>query len=291
MSRKTKIGDIYQWQQSLEELRDERHCRPPGFFMPYHFVLMALLLKEAAAEELHLPEEFREYASRLKLWEAIGLTSPITVKPQPTGSRYHPITPLKTDADIGNAAENLSTMLTLNSKSCSEETTNDLYAMLSELLGNCLHHARSEDGLHGLACAQTWYQDSRAQFAIADSGIGIRKSLEENMDLAKRLRTSNACKLASQYGISSKLNRGHAGYGLTIARDMALNTSQSMLFVQSGNEALLIDNRKETEIATFPNTLPGTLVIFEWDMSTKLDLSAVYKNWPKMKGDDSDDFF
>src|SRR3546814_2403799 len=81
--------------------------------------------------------------------------------------------------------------------------------------------ARTDDGLHGFVCAQTWYRDSRAQVAIADSGIGIRSSLTESLDLAKRLAKQNACELATEYGISSKLGRGHAGYGLTLARDLA----------------------------------------------------------------------
>src|SRR3546814_14318315 len=100
--------------------------------------------------------------------------------------------------------------------------------------------ARTDDGLHGFVCAQTWYRDSRAQVAIADSGIGIRSSLTESLDLAKRLAKQNACELATEYGISSKLGRGHAGYGLTLARDLAQQTPGSMLFVQSCTEAIQI---------------------------------------------------
>src|SRR3546814_14560916 len=138
--------------------------------------------------------------------------------------------------------------------------------MLAELLGNCHHHARTDDGLHGLACAQTWYRDSRAQVAIADSGIGIRSSLTESLDLAKRLAKQNACELATEYGISSKLGWGHAGYGLTLARDLAQQTTGSMFFVQSCKEAILVATRMVSVISDFDTELPGTLVVFHGGM-------------------------
>src|SRR3546814_10753817 len=169
-------------------------------------------------------------------------------------------------------------MLTGNSSGCSDDTRENLYIMLAELLGNCHHHARTDDGLHGLACAQTWYRDSRAQVAIADSGIGIRSSLTESRDVAKRLAKQNACELATKYGISSKLGRGHAGYGLTLARYLAQQTPGSMLFVQSCKEAIMVANRKVSVISDFDHEIPSTLVVFEWDMSKRLDLEHVYKN-------------
>jgi len=163
--------------------------------------------------------------------------------------------------------------------------------MLSELLGNCYHHARASDGLHGIACAQTWYRDARAQFAIADSGIGIRKSLEESKDLVKRLSKQNACALACELGISSKLGRGHAGYGLAIAYDMAMQTANSMLFVQSCDEAVLIENGKVMEISGFDYALPGTLIVFEWDLKKPLDLANVYAKWPNATSESETDAF
>lgn len=291
MARETRLADIVAWHASLKQLRAERKCPSPGFFMPYHFVTMALLLKEEHAGELNLPEDIRQYAARLRLWEAIGLVSPVEPSPAPTGSRYHELTRL-TDLDaVGNVADGLTSMVTGKAKEdCDVETWQSLYITLTELLGNCHHHARAADDLHGLACAQTWYRDARAQFAIADSGIGIRASLAENLDLTKRLATHNACQLASELGISSKLFKGHAGYGLTVARDLALQTPGAKLFVQSCSEAVVFENGRTVEVAEFDFALPGTLVVFEWDVSKPLDLSRVYDSWPKLKDDDNDFF-
>jgi len=182
-------------------------------------------------------------------------------------------------------------MLTDSAINDRDDLKESLFIMLSELLGNCYHHARANDGLHGIACAQTWYRDARAQFAIADSGIGIRRSLEESPDLAERLSKQNACALACQLGISSKLGKGHAGYGLAIAYDMAMQTANSMLFIQSCDEAVLIENGKVTEISEFDYALPGTLIVFEWDLKKPLDLANVYSKWPIENSESEADAF
>jgi len=89
-----------------------------------------------------------------------------------------------------------------------------------------------------------------------------------------------------QLGISSKLNRGHAGYGLTLARDLAKQTSGAQLFIQSLDEAVMIEDGTLKEFAKFGYAIPGTLVVFEWDTKKPLDVSGVYAGWPKAEDDD-----
>jgi len=253
---------------------------------------MALLLKEEKVGSVKLPAHLEEFAAKVKLWEAIGLKSPEVTASMTTRSRYHEISPLTDLQAVDLSANALANMLTEDMISDTSETRSDIFTMLLELLSNCFHHARTADGLHGLACAQTWYNDTRAQIAIADSGIGIRKSLWENPDLRVELRQNNACTLACQLGVSSKLGRGHAGYGLAIAKDIAMQNRNSLLFVQSCNEALYIENKNATEISDFEHALPGTLIVFEWDLGTPLNLGNVYSQWPAGKDNDSiPDFF
>src|SRR3546814_20708492 len=114
--------------------------------MPYYFVSMVLLLKEEDCGELHLPSEVTEYAARLRVWEAIGLPSPVAVSPEHGGSRYHELTPLRCVSDVENVAEQLARMLTGNSSGCSDETRENMTILLTELLGNGNHQARTEEG-------------------------------------------------------------------------------------------------------------------------------------------------
>lgn len=248
------------------------------------------MLKEEHAAAVDLPEEVRKYAARMRLWEAIGIASPAVPSTPPSGTMYHELTPLTDLAAVENVAEALVTILAHDQSECDEESKQSLFVTLTELLGNCHHHARTADGLHGLVCAQTWWKGSRAQFAIADSGIGIRRSLAENLDLQKRLAKMNACGMSLELGISSKLGRGHQGYGLTVARDLARLTSDAFLFVQSCDEAVCVQNGKVTEIEKFDYAIPGTLVVFEWDPKKRLDISSVYATWPKGEKDE-DEFF
>lgn len=289
--RATRLSEIREWNRSLSRLKADGTCQSPGFFKPYHFVTMALMLKEERVGAVNLPEQITSYAARMRLWEAIGLDSPVVVLERPSGSRFHELTRLTNLAAVGDVAEALSKMVTANvGQPCSPETQESLFITLTELLGNCHHHARAADDLHGLVCAQTWYKGARAQFAIADSGIGIRQSLQENPDLSKRLANQNACVLATELGISSKLNRGHAGYGLALARDLAIQTPGAQLFVQSFDEAVLISDGQLTELSKFEYAIPGTLVVFEWDTKKTLDVANVYANWPRSEDDDHDFF-
>lgn len=286
MARETRVADLVNWHGKLHDLRDAQRCRAPKFLLPFHFVTMALLLKEEGAGAVRISSHMEEYAARLKLWEAIGLVSPTVTSEPETSSRYHEITPLKDEQAVQTSATALADMLTGGGKHGTKEQREDISIMISELLGNCYHHARAHDGLHGLACAQTWYNDTRAQFAIADTGIGIRQSLNESPDLRPHLRKRNACEYACELGVSSKLGRGHAGYGLAIARDIAMQTPNSLLYVQSLNEVYYVENQKEAEIDSLEHALDGTLIVFEWDLKRPLDLAKVYASWP---GNDDDD--
>src|SRR3546814_16539397 len=101
--------------------------------MPYHVVSRSLVVKEEDAGELHLPSEGTESAARLRVWEAIGLPSPVAVSPEPGGSRYHELTPWRCVSDVENVAEQLARMLTGNSSGCSDDTRENLYIMLAEI--------------------------------------------------------------------------------------------------------------------------------------------------------------
>lgn len=289
--RETRWHEIQRWIQTLDILRATGTCEGPNFLKPYHFVTLALMLKEAHVGKLELPPNLDNYAARMRLWEAIGLESPSTVQANQPGSRFFELTRLVDLNAVEDVAIALTGLVTNNvGSACSEETSSALYTTLTELLGNCHHHARMDHDLHGLVCGQTWYRGQRAQFAIADSGIGIRASLAENPDLAGRLRTENACSLAMDLGVSSKLGHGHSGYGLTVARDLALQTPDSMLVVQSFDEAAVVYGQRIYEYSGLRQSLPGTLVAFEWNMKVPMDLGNVYGNWPKAE-EDGDDFF
>lgn len=288
--RELQYSHVAEWLQTLDKLKRQRTCTSPGFLMPYHFVTLAMTLRQCQAANLTLPDEVAGYAARMKLWEAIGLVCPRTVNAKPSQANFFELTPLTALDRAQEVAEALSKMMVKQSNhadAAGEDYFQNLYTMTVELLSNCFDHARVSDGLHGLVCAQTWYQGRRAQIAIADDGIGIRASLMENSDLAARLANGNACKLATKVGISSKLNSGHAGYGLALAEGLARLTPGATLLLQSCDEYFLASHKRASDGRSDSYSFHGTLIVFEWDIRTSLDARGVYTSWPP--GGDGDD--
>ena len=62
-----------------------------------------------------------------------------------------------------------------------------------------------------MLCAQVWAGGRKAQIALVDTGIGIRTSLGLNATYTQRLSSENACEMATEYGVTGKPGKGHAG--------------------------------------------------------------------------------
>jgi signal transduction histidine kinase len=149
---------------------------------------------------------------------------------------------------------------------------------LTELLNNCFDHSEQEGDNFGLTCAQAWPRGSLAQVAIVDTGVGIRQTLGANRALSERLASENACQLATEYGVSGKLGKGHSGFGLTLANDI-LRQNGGRLAVVSGYE-LYFSGPNERRSVRLVHPWRGTVVIFEWRTDRDLSSRAVYANWP-----------
>ncbi|WP_234409370.1 hypothetical protein, partial [Ideonella sp. B508-1] len=123
---------------------------------------------------------------------------------------------------------------------------------------------------------------------LADAGIGVRRSLAGNPDLADRLRTENSCSLASEFGITSKPGKGHAGYGLALTRQL-LEKAGGRLILVSGDEAFQVNGSRTSDVP-IPTAWGGTLAVLEWKTDRPMRLRDVYDSWPLPKGYEDDDF-
>lgn len=173
--------------------------------------------------------------------------------------------------------------------STSQETQDAIWTAVSEIAENARKHSEVTHPISGAFCAQSWINRNRAQFVICDDGIGIRHSFARSNIFTHRLSTENACQVASELQISSKLGKGHSGYGLTVVRDLA-RIFKASLIVVSQNEGYEVRGTYES-VKVLPNSgWNGTMIIFEWELSCSLNVSDVYSGWPKEE-DESDDFF
>ena len=282
----TTSADIEGWLTELQTLQTTGRCGGPKFVKPFHLATLAHTLRKNKTTELNLPEKISGYADTMNLWEALDIASPFGPKERRAAGRYHPIELLKDEASIDAAADALGALF---KPVCSTAQTIDaIQTMLRELIGNCFAHSAVTDGVFGVICAQVWAGGRKAQITLADSGIGIRSSLEQNKLLFDRLNTENSCELATEYGVTSKPGKGHSGYGLAVARKL-LEQNNGVLYVRSGREAFYLSSKV---VQKFPTTSQwdGTFLVIEWDLDEQMDIGAVYGDFPLPEGMDDDDF-
>lgn len=284
--RKVTANEMSVWLSEIQKVSwGQTQC--PCFLKPIHLVTIGLAVKQCGRKDLYLPPELASYASRMKLWEALNIPAPYQINDLSSKGRFLPVH--RFDLSTRDVVSVTTELISIINKTASEEYRTSLNICIEELVNNFFDHANSDDELPCLIAAQSWPKGKLVQVAIADAGIGIRNSLSENTHLQDTLETQNACTLASTYGISSKPNKGHSGYGLALAKDLMKQANGSYILV-SGNELYsTTENKAISSKLQYP--WDGTILVLEWSLDSELNSKSVYNNWPLPDGFENDDFF
>lgn len=122
---------------------------------------------------------------------------------------------------------------------------------------NAVQHSNSPIGAFGFIQFYEFSHGQRFVCAVADGGIGIRKSLEQNPDLVSRFHYDwDAIELAIRELVSSTGDQ-HRGIGLFgVAEDM--RNPQHQLILHSGQGVLELREDVQSE-ARRTTLFPGTL--------------------------------
>lgn len=280
--------EIVSWISEIEKiLLGLNSCNCPGFLKPIHLVTIGLAVKKSEWGGLKLPNDLAGYASRMNLWDSINMQPPYQVNQYKPLGKFLPVQRFdQHKRDVQVAIDGLADII---NKTLSTEYHSTLSNCLEELVNNFFDHARSTYELPCLIAAQSWPKGKLVQVAIADAGIGIRSSLNENTNLLYRLNNENACKLASTYGISSKLGNNHSGYGLALAKNLMEQANGSYILV-SGNE-IYSSIRGADTCQEIQGGWGGTILVLEWSLDSQLSSKLVYDSWPLPEGFNIDDFF
>jgi len=279
--RATTLKDVESWLEQIALLRKQQKCSAP-FIKPFHLATLCMMSRHGI---LTLPDFLKGYAARMNLWGLWNHPVPKNFRFSAGIGRFIPLKPLANDKDVSNIADEVKQFFA----STSPETQDAIWTAVSEISENARKHSEVKHPISGTFCAQSWIKGNRAQFVVCDDGIGIRPSFVRANMLIERLATENACQVASELQISSKLGKGHSGYGLTVVRDLARIFNASLIVV-SNNEGYEVRGTYEAN-KVIPNFgWNGTMIIFEWELSCNLNVSKVYSGWPKEE-DESDDFF
>lgn len=268
--------------------------KDPAFWEPYHVCLITMAMMKSLKnivsndpsseyEFYDVKQETLRYLSRMHLWHCLGVKPPIEINERDSVGRFMPLVKLTDRSKIPEISAHLRTIL----KDDSVDSINSAKSMLDELLDNCFAHSEINDGMFGLVCAQVWPQKNRAQIAIFDKGIGVRKSLLRSESHTEALSERNACEYATEYAISGKLGLGHSGYGLTLARGLIQNNGGA--FLLASEQEYYFSKGAHYECGTLETPFQGTLIVLEWNTQVPLDSKAVYDSWP-IDEDEGEDY-
>jgi anti-sigma regulatory factor (Ser/Thr protein kinase) len=286
--RQTSIIDVANWIAELDIAATGNKYSEPRFLKPFHFAMLAATCQRLGdVEQIVWEGPLIKFATRMQLWNALGLKPPTHVRKNAHAGRFLPLTALRNPDAVHEYSDQLCA-IAANQGQVSEETSQSLFIALTEILHNCFAHAAVIPNCKGMTCAQTWPRGNLVQIAVVDPGIGIRASLSENALLASRLRRENACGLATELNITGKPN-GHSGYGLTVAKELMAQNGGNFILV-SGTEAYRREQNREIRRNLLRQGWQGTIVIMEWRTDRPLDIGAVYESWPLPEGMTHEDF-
>jgi anti-sigma regulatory factor (Ser/Thr protein kinase) len=282
----TTLQEIEWWLGQLAKGRDGTQFDGPGFMRPYHFATLASEVHRVRAVQLTISPPLQNYSARMRLWQSIDLPPPTTVNERNPGGRFHPLTPIVSEATAEAVADGVVEVFR-TAGTTDPATLKAVGVALSEIFGNAFFHAEAKTKICGLACAQSWPAAQLAQVAVADIGVGIRASLQANPAHHAVLEQRSAPELATELGVTGKPQGKHSGYGLTVARQL-MERYGGRFYLVSGQEAFCA-REHGAEARKLQVPWNGTMVVLEWHTNRPLDIGPVYASWPKTG--DSDDFF
>lgn len=167
-----------------------------------------------------------------------------------------PLTRFDTETEVEELAN-----AALDSLAASGLGSTELHPVVSEVFAelalNAVQHAESSVGAYGLIQFYEFAQGRRFVCSVGDGGIGIRRSLEKNPELADRFYYDwDAIELAIRERVSGLPDKSR-GIGLFgVSEDMRKPNRQ--LILHSGQGMLTISERVETRarrVRLFPGTL------------------------------------
>lgn len=141
---------------------------------------------------------------------------------------------------------------------------------LGEIINNVFHHSQSP--VNGFVCAQTYKTLRKVEIAIADCGIGIKKSLQGNPMYRYILDDAQAIMVAMGKRVTSKPNE-NAGEGLFVCQRFIKENCGQMNII-SGNAHYVFSNNKSYTIKH--PFWQGTVVSLVFNMDRPIDPKKIF---------------
>lgn len=158
------------------------------------------------------------YLTVMELFNFIGIKDPVEkeIEKHELTGRVIPLTQIKDQKETQKFLQELVPPLHLK-----PGHTEAVQYIFSELIRNVLEHASSPIG--AIVCAQYFKKSNKISIGIADSGMGLRKSLQESHRVANDTKAINLALQPGITGTTAKIGgtTDNAGMGLFFIKTIA----------------------------------------------------------------------
>ncbi len=156
------------------------------------------------------------YFERMRLFQYLGISSGISVTEHESAGRFIPLTQIRNSTELSRFVTDMIPLLHLEPRHAEP-----IRYVVSELLRNVLEHAESPHG--AFVAAQYYVKSNTIRIGIADTGVGIRRSLSRAHPTTDDL---GAVRLSLMPGITGTTRREggteqNAGAGLFFVKSIA----------------------------------------------------------------------
>lgn len=160
----------------------------------------------------------RGYLERVGFYKALGLPAPL-----PSGARHSADGRFCELIKVGDdefTTENTKAVVDMLLPNAEKSQTLSLSHVVSELINNACQHSRA----YGWVAGQYFERNDTVEFAIADSGLGLRDSLTPNFNLA-----TDSCAIMKAFEVGVTSNPPHPGQPKKRNRGVGLPTVRGLV--------------------------------------------------------------
>ncbi len=184
----------------------------------------------------------KHYLERMRLFDFLHVTSGITMKKHELAGRSVPLTQIKNSTELTEFITEVTPLLHLEPKHAEP-----IRYIMSELIRNVLEHSMSKHG--AIVSAQYYKKSNTIRIGIADTGIGIWKSINQSYNPKTDLE---AIRLALTPGITGTTRQEggtdrNAGAGLFFIKSIA-SVNSDFFVIYSGKAMYKLLKRKGKKI-------------------------------------------
>lgn len=171
----------------------------------------------------------KHYLVRMGLFKILNITSDISIVEHEPAGRFIPITQIKTSEELTRFITDMIPLLHLG-----PQQAQTLGYIVSELGRNVIEHADAING--AILCAQYYKKSNSIRIGIADTGAGIRSTINRSYSAKSHLE---ALKLALTPGITGTTRKEggteqNAGAGLFFIKSIA-SVNRDFFVIYSGS--------------------------------------------------------